>query len=157
MNEAFHRLLEHADFRLGTAWEKRAVCAGETILEEGEFSRELYLLLGGSVRIFKHVTLDGKRAIRPGFWDLEAGETFGEQCLLEEQARSATVVSITDCEIAVISADRLLSFLDGHPEIGYPLFKDLIQSTFLRLRRANSRLGCLFAWGLKSYKLDAYL
>ena len=104
-----------------------------------------------------NVDLDDARHIRPGFSDLAVGEVFGELALFDNQPRSATVTTVSACDLAVIDGARLMAFLDSHPELGYPLFKDLILILVKRLRSANQKIFALFAWGLKARGIDRYL
>jgi CRP/FNR family cyclic AMP-dependent transcriptional regulator len=156
MNDSLYELLQDPRFPEHRAWHKKAFRAKETLLQEGEASRDLYLVLSGCVRVMKQVKLDDDRRLRPGFSDLKERETFGEMCLFEQDARSASVVAVSDCEVAVIDGGALIEFLDAHPELGYRVLKDLMQTVANRLRKANERVTGLFAWGLKSHGLDEH-
>jgi putative ABC transport system ATP-binding protein len=60
--------------------------AGETIIRQGELSKNFYILRRGEVEVFR--TIDGQErrlAI------LGEGECFGEEALLKDQPRSATI------------------------------------------------------------------
>lgn len=138
-------------------WRTRRVSANHTVFAAGEHSREVFLILRGRVRVVGHVALDEQRKLSPGFSELGEGQLFGELPLFDGEARSATVVTLTDCELAVMDGDRLLAFLDEHPQLGYPLFKELIHSMVGRLRQANKRMFSLFAWGLKMRGIDQHL
>jgi CRP-like cAMP-binding protein len=150
-------LLKHPDFKEGTFWERRNISTNEYIFKEGDESNDVFIILKGSVRVLGKVALDDDIKVSPGFSDLEEGQVFGELPLFDNEPRSASVSAITDCELAVIDGDKLLSFLDTHPEIGYVIMKDIIQHLILRLRKANKRVFSLFAWGLKSSGMDQYL
>ena len=129
-------------------WTRRQVVADETIFSEGDQGSEVYLILKGSVRVVGNVDLDDKRRVHPGFSDLDSGQVFGELPMFDGEPRSATVIALTDCELA---------FLDAHPELGYPIFKELIHFLVGRLRQANRRIFSLFAWGLKMRGIDRHL
>lgn len=157
MKNALYSLLDHPSFEEGTVWTRRQAEADETLFTEGDQGSEVYLLLKGTVRVVGAVDLDDKRTVHPGFSDLEAGQVFGELPLFDGEPRSATVIALTDCELAVIEGEQLMAFLDAHPDLGYPIFKELIHLLVGRLRQANRRIFSLFAWGLKMRGIDRHL
>lgn len=150
-------LLSHPDFCEGSLWQRRHFDANVTVFKEGDRGRQVYLILKGTVRIVGNVDLDEEHHIRPGFSDLGEGEVFGELSLFDNEPRSATVVTVTECEFAVIDGDRMMAFLDAHPDVGHPLFKELILILVNRLRKANRKIFALFAWGLKARGIDKHL
>lgn len=157
MNNSLYELLSHPDFAEGELWIRRQVAANETLFVEGDRGSEIYLILTGSVRVVGNVDLDDQRTVHPGFSDLPEGQVFGELSLFDGEPRSATVISLTDCELAVLEGEKLMAFLDAHPKLGYPIFKELIHLLVGRLRQANRRIFSLFAWGLKMRGIDRHL
>ena len=157
MKNALYELLDHPGFKEGVIWTRRTIAANETLFAEGDLGTEVYLILQGSVRVVGNVDLDDQRTVHPGFSDLGEGQVFGELPLFDGEPRSATVVTLTNCELAVLEGERLMSFLDAHPELGYPIFKELIHLLVGRLRQANRRIFSLFAWGLKMQGIDRHL
>lgn len=157
MSSQLFGLLENPDFSEGVYWRHQHVDANRVIFHEGEKGREIYLILSGKVRVIGNVDLDEQRRIKPGFSELSQGELFGELAVFDEEPRSATVVAVSDVELAVVDGDALLKFLDTHPDIGFPIAKELIAMLVLRLRKANKRIFSLFAWGLKSRGIDDHL
>ncbi len=157
MSSLLFTLLENPDFKEGELWQRISQSANSIIFSEGDLSSELYLVLAGDLRVLGKVDLDDQRKIKPGFGELGKGDVFGELVLFDDLPRSATVVSLTDVELAAIKADDLISFLDAHPDCGYPIMKELLSVVVYRLRKANQRIFSLFAWGLKSKGLDTHL
>ena len=157
VKNALYNLLDHPSFEEGVQWTRRKVVANETLFAEGERGLEVYLILKGSVRVVGNVDLDGQRTVHPGFSELGEGQVFGELPLFDGEPRSATVVALTDCELAVLDGERLMAFLDAHPDLGYPIFKELILLLVGRLRQANRRIFSLFAWGLKTRGIEQHL
>lgn len=157
MSASMFKLLEHPDFREGQSWQRRIAQASEIIFDAGETSQEVYLILKGRVRILGNVDLDDQRRIHPGFSELGQGEMFGELPLFDGQPRSASVMALEETELAVLDSRRLMAFLDNHPELGYPIYKELILTLVARLRKANQRIFSLFAWGLKTRGIDSHL
>lgn len=157
MKNALYELLEHPDFVEGVYWCKRHYAANHTLFAEGDHGLEVYLILKGAVRVVGNVDLDDQRKMHPGFSELGEGQVFGELPLFDGEPRSATVITLKDCELAVLEGSRLMDFLDSHPDIGYPIFKELIHLLVGRLRQANRRIFSLFAWGLKVRGIERHL
>ena len=157
VKNALNILLDHPDFREGLLWTRRRVAADETLFAEGDRSSDVYLILKGKVRVVGNVDLDDQRTVHSGFSELREGQVFGELPLFDGEPRSATVITLTNCELAVMEGEALMAFLDAHPELGYPIFKELIHLLVGRLRQANRRIFSLFAWGLKMRGIDRYL
>jgi len=131
--------------------------SGMPIVREGSSGRGLFLLEKGSARVTERVELEDQRHIQPGLCDLQAGDVFGELSLFEMAPRSASVIAIKPCELLLFDADKLVNYLDRHPEQGYPVLKDLFSILSNRLRQADKRLGSLFSWGLKAHGIDRHL
>ena len=157
MSSLLFSLLDNPEFEEGKLWQRARRPANSTVFSEGDRSSEVYLVLAGELRVLGKVDLDDQRRIQPGFGELGKGDVFGELVLFDDLPRSATVVSLTDVELAVIKADDLFGFLDAHPESGYPIMKELLSVVVHRLRKANQRIFSLFAWGLKNKGLDTHL
>ena len=91
------------------------------VLNEGESTGSLYVILAGKVKVFlgdasgKELILDIKGA----------GEYFGEMAL-DNQPRSASIVTIEPSRFAVLSKADFQHLLHDHPEISMRVIKDLI-------------------------------
>lgn len=72
--------------------------AGEVLVEQGEESTELYVLLDGVL----DVEVDGDHLA-----ELGPGAIVGEKAILEGGRRTATLIARTACELAVASADQV--------------------------------------------------
>ena len=157
MKNVLYKLLEHPDFLEGDLWLRQEVAANQTLFAEGEQSADVYLILKGKVRVVGNVDVDDQRTMHTGFSDLEEGQVFGELSLFDGQPRSATVITLTDCEFAQLAGNKNMDFLDAHPDLGHPIFKELIYLLVGRLRQANRRIFSLFAWGLRMRGIDRHL
>lgn len=157
MAKAIQELIEHSDFPEGSCWSRVPVGADEIIITEGEEGEDIYLVLKGHVRVVAQVELGEQRHIRPGFHELGPGELFGELALFDHGPRSASVIAISDCELARLPGSQLLDFLDHHPELGYWVLKEVIEDLVGRVRSTNRKLLALFAWGLKARGIDEHL
>lgn len=157
MGSAFLNLVNEADFRRDTDWRLSSYGAGDTILEAGQTGSALHVIQVGTVRVLGDVELEGERRIRPGFFDLSEGEIFGELSLFDQRPRSASVMAVSDCDIASIDGMRLKEYMDRNPETGYRLLWELSTILGARLRRTNDKLFSVMAWGLKARGIEQHL
>jgi CRP/FNR family transcriptional regulator, cyclic AMP receptor protein len=111
------------------------------VVNEGDRTDSLYVILSGRVRIFladdegHEVTL-GTQA---------AGEYFGEM-ILDEGPRSASVMTLEPCRFAIVSKEAFTDFLAAHPQFTVRLIRKLIHRA--RALTANVRsLALLDVYG----------
>ncbi|HKY14611.1 MAG TPA: cyclic nucleotide-binding domain-containing protein [Microthrixaceae bacterium] len=107
---ALERKLSTEIMRGGEKPEIRKVKPDTAIMTEGQADTDLFLLLDGVVR----VDVGGEPIA-----ELGPGAVFGERALLEGGTRTATIVAVTDCRVAVVRADQvatesLTDLADGH-------------------------------------------
>lgn len=77
----------------------RSVPEGEDVVHEGDDGDEFFVVVSGSCMIkIQGVQLGVKGVLNPG-------ECFGEASLIHNQPRSATVTTVTDCDLGVLSKD----------------------------------------------------
>ena len=152
-----HALLDHPEFCEGTLWRRECVPARQTIFAEGDQGCDIYLIMRGKSRVVGNVDLDERRRMQSGFSVLREGDVFGELTLFDGEPRSAGIITDTECELVVINGELLMDFLDAHPDLAYPIFKELIHIVVGRLRQANRRIFSLFAWGLKVRGIDQHI
>ncbi len=150
-------LLQHPDFREGEHWSNESFNANREIVRQGDTSRKVYVVRSGTVRVTGKVDIGDQRQVSPGVCDLGEGEIFGELVLFDNQPRSASVVAVTDCELIVVDGDKLMSFMEAHPELGFVVLKALMSIMVNRLRSTNKKIFSLFAWGLKAHSIDEHL
>jgi hypothetical protein len=84
--------------------------AGDVVTEQGERGTDLFLVLDGVVR----VEVDGNRLAEYG-----PGSIHGERAVLEGGTRTSTVRAVTECKLAIASADQidrdaLIELSSGH-------------------------------------------
>jgi len=92
------------------------VVRGATLVEQGQPGRDLYLLLDGVLV----VEVDGRPLTEVG-----PGVVLGERAILEEGTRTSTLRAVTDCRVAVTTADAidraaLEQLREGHQREGPP-------------------------------------
>lgn len=91
-------LLEHASIV--------AFGRGENIIRQGASGCSMFVILSGEVEVLVNAHGSDVRVAT-----LRPGEAFGEMCMLTGEARSASVVARTDCELCEIRREVLQPFL----------------------------------------------
>src|SRR3569623_607198 len=91
------------------------------IINEGDHSDSLYLIQDGRVKIYL-ADEQGKEII---INHQGPGEYFGELALLDDAARSASVMTLERSSFCVLSKDVLRDFLAHNPNVAIGLIKDL--------------------------------
>jgi CRP/FNR family cyclic AMP-dependent transcriptional regulator len=119
--------------RIGVLCEQRVYFKGDTILSEGEVSRELFIIGQGMVEISL------KTAETPtSLVNLGVGQIFGEMTLVDRGARSATVKALDDkTMVQIIPHDALLELCRAENHIGFLVMRNLAAELSLRLRFHN--------------------
>lgn len=85
-----------------------SVAEGKTIIREGGYSNDFYVIDDGTVRVER----EGEQVA-----ELGPGDVFGEQGLLEKQARSATVVATSPVRLIKIEHWELARMRQSMPEV----------------------------------------
>jgi CRP/FNR family transcriptional regulator, cyclic AMP receptor protein len=85
-----------------------SVAEGKTIIREGGFSNDFYVIDDGTVKVER----EGDHVA-----DLGPGDVFGEQGLLERQARSATVIATSPVRLIKIEHWELARMRQAMPEV----------------------------------------
>jgi len=111
----------------------RTFPAGVRVFHEGDHSDACYLVRTGDLRVTREHP-DG-RAI--ALATLGAGDIFGELAMLDGEARSASVETLTDSELLALPAADVRRLLADHPGISVKLIAALTK----RLRETNERVA----------------
>lgn len=100
----------------------------EYLIREGDKADFVYILKSGELKACKS---DGEREVFLG--NISPGEFVGEMAYINGEARSANVVSVTDCELIEIPAESLDAVLFSKPAWSKALLKTLSK----RLKNSN--------------------
>jgi CRP/FNR family transcriptional regulator, cyclic AMP receptor protein len=111
----------------------RSFPAGVRVFHEGDRSDACYLVRSGDLRVTREHP-DG-RAI--ALATLGPGDLFGELAMLDGEARSASVETLSDVELLALPAADMRRLLADHPEISVKLIAALTR----RLRETNERVA----------------
>jgi CRP-like cAMP-binding protein len=117
---------------------------GETILEEGSSSKELYIITQGEVDILVNPALVGGPDVPKGLATvatMRRGQSFGEIALVDEGLRSATArASQKDTKLLVIPRDKLIMLCETYPQLGYRLMYNLAADLAMKIRNTDLRI-----------------
>jgi CRP/FNR family cyclic AMP-dependent transcriptional regulator len=105
------------------------------VINEGDISDSLYVILEGAVKVFLS-NEDGKEVILN---TQGPGEYFGEMALLDPAPRSASVMTTEKSRLSIIAKPDFEAFLRQHPEA---MLKILCRS-IKRLRALTDTVGSL--------------
>jgi len=111
----------------------RSFPAGVRVFHEGDRSDACYLVRSGDLRVTREHS-DG-RAI--ALATLGPGDIFGELAMLDGQARSASVETLSDSELLALPAADFRRMLAEHSQISVKLIIALTR----RLRETNERVA----------------
>jgi CRP-like cAMP-binding protein len=103
---------------------------------EGETSRGLYIILEGTVSVYKS---DPDKDTLSRLAVLEAGAYFGELSLFDSSPRSATVTAETTCQCFVLDADQFHHFLQlSGDNLQLRFYKTCAEELVDRFRKLNN-------------------
>jgi len=105
------------------------------IISEGDNSDSMYVVLSGKVKVFLSDD-EGKEII---INILKEGDYFGELALLDESPRSASVMTLGESKLAVLSKTAFDECLKANPQIALQVIKGLS----LRLRNLTDNVKSL--------------
>ncbi len=125
--ELFHGLTPEDVARIFSRGSTREYDEGERVFEKGQPGAEMFVILGGEVRIF-----DGPQEIAL----LDRGDMFGEMALVSNEPRSASAAATCTTSLLVLSLDDLKKDLPR--EVSLQLLVNIIITLSERLRRANT-------------------
>jgi CRP/FNR family transcriptional regulator, cyclic AMP receptor protein len=95
--------------------------AGEMILDRDSATRDVLFITEGRIRVVNYAASGREVA----FAVVEAGGHVGELSALDGQGRSATVVAVTGCMVAALSAEAFDDLLHRHATIAVDLLRHL--------------------------------
>lgn len=93
-----------------------SVHSGTQIITEGEEGDTMYVVISGSARVSR----SGRKLATVG-----PGAAFGELALLSKGPRTASVVAVSDMEVAIIARRQLNRLLEDAPSFARKLLESL--------------------------------
>ena len=120
---------------LAAAMSRRSVIKGRTVLNAGDATDSLYIILAGRVKVQRQDD-DGKEVILSV---LGPGEHFGEMGLLDDEPRSATIVTLENCEFISMTKENFDVFMQRNADMAMVIMRGLVK----RLREADRKIESL--------------
>lgn len=99
----------------------RKYAKNTVLVTEGDESTHMYVIRKGTVSCF--LNDDEGRQVNLNY--LHEGEYFGELALIDGKPRSASVMTITDCEIVLVSRASVQDLIRKHPEFALLLLTEV--------------------------------
>ena len=123
-SNAFFPRISQEELELVASYGASRTYAKNTILvSEGDPSEMFYLILKGQVKVFISDE-KGKEVLL----NLQGpGEYFGEIAIIDQAPRSASVMTIEACQIAVVSKQGFERCLADHPGLAMGLIRNLVK------------------------------
>ncbi len=120
---------------LATTVMRKSAPRSNTIMAGGDPTDSLYIVLSGRLKVMMSDS-DGKEVILS---ILGPGEFFGEMGLIDEEPRSASVVTIEPCELLQLAKRDFNKCLAENFEMAMAVMRGLVR----RLREADRKIGSL--------------
>ena len=120
---------------LVSAVNRRNVPRGTIVIVEGDPTDSLYLIISGRLKVMMS-DAEGKEVILAM---LGPGEFFGEMGLIDDEPRSATVVTIEPCELLSIAKRDFKKCMAENFQMTEAVMRGLVR----RLREADRKIGSL--------------
>ena len=112
---------------------------GEVIIREGDHDKRLFIVLSGEVEVIRGLGEKNERCVRT----LGPYSYFGEMALIDDLARSATVVAKKDTGVLSLDHWDLRKEIEKHPGLAFEMLQMLSQRIRAIERTMKNRLGTL--------------
>ena len=133
---------------------------GETIVRQGDQGNSLYMVVSGTLDVFKaDQTTQGSAMPGQQVTSLQSSDFFGEMALCTGEARTASVICRDECVLIEIKRQHLVPLLETYPEIlenmGSVIVSRRGELEALRENRDGSRRSALISRMQKLFGLSA--
>ena len=125
--------------RLAKNCRLRRVRAGTRVIDDAEGNRDVLFVIEGRVRVIDETP--GGRTVT--YAEIAAGGLVGELAALDGGPRTAAVLAVTDCLVAILRADLFIELLRMHPPVAIALLERLVRI----IRLADQRISELSTIG----------
>ncbi|HUX12017.1 MAG TPA: cyclic nucleotide-binding domain-containing protein [Spirochaetia bacterium] len=128
--------------RLQGICKSKSVTRGQTVIKEGDVGSDMFVVYSGAVEIKKRTRAGDDYTVI--VLRAEDNVFFGELALVDDDKRSATVVTREDSEFLVIEKQDFLQLGDNFPQIGLPITRALAKILASRLRKTTGDMLTIF-------------
>jgi len=140
-HERFSMLSEQDALALVQHMHPLRLDTGGTVFREGRTdSNFMAVILEGEAKAETDGGGLGKKVV---LGTLKEGDLIGEQGILQETPRSATVTATSDMMLAAIDAPKFAKLIKSKPELGCTILTSLLKTVTLRLLDSNQRVHVL--------------
>ena len=124
--KAFHRIPPANIQAIFMRMQRVACRSGEVIIQQGTEGDFFYAIVSGKCAVTRETPLN-REGIRLA--ELSVGDTFGEEALISEAKRNATVVMLTDGVLMRLSKDDFRELMNEPLQqwVSYPEAREMIQ------------------------------
>lgn len=119
-------------FKYGKTYEARHI-----ILKEGDFGKEVFLIIAGKVVVTERVNKGTYRVLNT----LGPGEIFGEMAMLENAARSATLIAATQAKILVLTPQNFETIFKSHPRWAFKILTAVGRRILTAMGQVEAHFG----------------
>jgi len=128
---------------LGKMMVETTVPSGTWLLREGEMGQSMFILCEGEVEVTKTTLEDEQYTVAA----LRGAENafFGELALLDEDRRSASIRSVTECVVLELTREDFEAFGNRHPDVALSIMRELAKIVCRRFRATNRDVVRLFS------------
>jgi CRP/FNR family transcriptional regulator, cyclic AMP receptor protein len=137
----FHGLTDKQLEIVSHSFTQKQIGSGELVIEQGASSDSLYVLLSGSVKVYR-MTEDGEEI---NLAILGSGDVIGEMSLLDHQPRSAHVEALQESTLLQLSQESFRTLLRTYPDIAFNLLATLAR----RVRITDEHLESILSLKLE--------
>lgn len=113
-----------------------AMHKGSIIFEEGNPGDFLLIVVQGRISIYKSGD-NGRQLLSTEL----RGRIIGEMAMIDQERRSATCISETECELLILTHFNMLSMAKAHPHVAYHFMNNLARILSRRLRRTSGMMA----------------
>ena len=110
----------------------RSYSAQEQIIDRQSEATDVFFVVDGRARVVnnsvsgREITLD----------DINAGGHFGELAAIDGQPRSASVMALTQCSVAIMPQDRFMELVENHSSVALKVMRGLASN----IRNSTERI-----------------
>lgn len=97
---------------------------GETIIYQGLYGEEMYIILKGDVEVF---VLNPSNGTEARVAELGKGDVFGEMSIFHGGKRSATIRALDTCVMFKIDKEGLNEYIKMYPSMAVKLMKIIVK------------------------------
>ncbi|MBT5029417.1 MAG: cyclic nucleotide-binding domain-containing protein [Nitrospinaceae bacterium] len=86
---------------------------GKKIVRQGTHGTSAFLIKKGKVEVYREDDEGNKKVLA----QLKENDLFGEMAMISSDRRSASVIAIEDCEVAVLTREKFLALPESSPAV----------------------------------------